>query len=180
MLERRLARDRPTLGICLGAQLMAAALGADVYPGPAKEIGWAPLTLSEAGHLSPLHPLSAVSVLHWHGDIVELPTGCTALASTPSCPIQAFSRGSNQLGLQCHPEFTATIEPWLIGHATELANTGIDPNTLRRDTTRHHSALSRAAEKLWGEWLANLDQDRAAPPHADSLLSPSPDSFSSS
>src|SRR2546425_8990657 len=84
VLEARLARDLPALGVCLGSQLMARALGARVYPGPRKEIGWAPVTLTEAGRRSCLAPFGSAPtpVLHWHGDTFDLPAGATRLAST--------------------------------------------------------------------------------------------------
>src|SRR5260370_18106695 len=74
-IAARLAANKPMLGICLGAQMMAAALGARVAPGPVKEIGWAPLTLTAAGAASVLAALGATPVLHWHRDHRELPSG---------------------------------------------------------------------------------------------------------
>src|ERR1700691_5227717 len=78
----RTGGEKPILGICLGAQMMAAALGARVAPGPVKEIGWAPLALTPAGQKSVLAPLASNLVLHWHGDNCELPADCSVLAST--------------------------------------------------------------------------------------------------
>lgn len=157
LLRARLAADRPTLGICLGAQLMAAALGARVYPGPAKEIGWSALELSGEAAANPLAVLREVPVLHWHGDTFDLPEGGTLLASTPLCANQAFSRGPNVLGLQFHPKVLgARFEHWLLGHANELATAGIDPVTLRRDAGRHASGLERAGAALLTGWLSRL------------------------
>jgi GMP synthase (glutamine-hydrolysing) len=103
-IAARLAANKPILGICLGAQMMAAALGARVAPGPVKEIGWAPLTLTAAGETSVLAPLGTSPVLHWHGDNCDLPAGCERLAATPHCPVQAFARTPSQLALQFHLE----------------------------------------------------------------------------
>jgi GMP synthase (glutamine-hydrolysing) len=158
ILEGRLAAGRPTLGICLGAQLMARALGARVYPGPAKEIGWAPLTLTEAGRASVLAPLAQTPVLHWHGDTFDLPAGASLLASTEICPNQAFARGPNILGLQFHGETDgAGIESWLIGHACELAAAGIDPRVIRAESRRCGPVLAAAARHVFADWLAGLD-----------------------
>lgn len=157
LLRARLDADRPTLGICLGAQLMAAALGAPVYPGPSKEIGWAPLTLTDEGRDGPLRALADVPVLHWHGDTFDLPGGCTLLASTDLCRQQAFARGSTILGLQFHAEAVAkNFEHWLIGHACELAAADIDPRDLRLHASRHASRLEVAAERMLAAWLDGL------------------------
>src|SRR5262249_30752243 len=130
---------RPILGICLGSQLMAKALGARVYKGKRKEIGWSPLTLTDAGKRSPLRALGArPSVLHWHGDTFDLPEDATLLASTPAYRNQAFAWKDHALALQFHPEVTAHgLERWFIGHATEIATTrGVDVPSLRRATRR--------------------------------------------
>lgn len=158
LLRARLAADRPTLGICLGAQLMAAALGARVYPGPAKEIGWSALDLPDAASPNPLAALRDVPVLHWHGDTFDLPEGSTLLASTALCANQAFSRGPNVLGLQFHPELLgARFEHWLLGHANELASAGIDPITLRRDAQRYADDLETAGADMLTDWLSHLE-----------------------
>jgi GMP synthase (glutamine-hydrolysing) len=154
MIGRRLGLQRPTLGICLGAQLMAKSLGADVAPGPAKEIGWAPIELTDAGRTSPLRHLENVDVLHWHGDNFDLPPACQGLAFTAHCPFQAFSRGQNVLGLQFHIEADPRrIEAWLIGHTIELGRAAIDPRAIRRDTARYGRALPETGGRIFNEWL---------------------------
>ncbi|WP_035706762.1 glutamine amidotransferase [Niveispirillum irakense] len=157
LLERRLAAGLPTLGICLGAQMMAQALGARVYPGPGKEIGWAALDLTDAGRNSPLRHLDGVAVLHWHGDTFDLPDGAVNLASTTLCAHQAFMHGPAMLGLQFHGEVDADeIERWLIGHANEIATVGLDPRTLRADSRTHGEPVKKAGAALFREWLSDL------------------------
>jgi GMP synthase (glutamine-hydrolysing) len=150
----RLAAGKPTLGICLGAQMMAAALGARVAPGPVKEIGWAPLQLTAEGQKSLLAPLGTTPVLHWHGDNCELPAGCTRLASTQHCPVQAFMAAPAQLGLQFHLETEpARFETWLVGHTVELGKAGIDPRRLRERAREFASATRAAGQKVFSAWL---------------------------
>ena len=162
VIAQRLAAGRPVLGICLGSQLMARALGARVYPSTGKEIGWAPLQLSAAGRASCLAALGEeTAVLHWHGDTFDLPSGAALLGSTPRYPNQAFAWKRHGLALQCHIEVEASgLERWYVGHACELAATpGLAVPTLRA-AARHWAPLlaPRAAQCLDG-WLDGL------PPH---------------
>lgn len=155
-LRRRLVAGRPTLGVCLGAQMIAAALGARVYPGPVKEIGWSPLTLTGAGRMSALAALdgASTSMLHWHGDTFDLPAGATLLAGSAAYPHQAFAWGGAALALQCHAEIDpARIERWLIGHTVELAHADIDLAALRAQTAWHGPVLARQARLAFGAWL---------------------------
>lgn len=157
LIETRLCAGLPTLGICLGAQLIAAALDARVAPTGTKEIGFAPIELTEAGRAGPLRHLADVPVLHWHGDGFDLPIGATLLATT-AVSNQAFAIGQHVLGLQFHPEAETAhdLEAWLIGHACELAGAWIDPRTLRADARRHGQALAQAGQAMMAEWLAGL------------------------
>ncbi|MHA7133099.1 glutamine amidotransferase [Oerskovia turbata] len=162
----RLRARRPTLGICLGAQLMAHALGAEVAATGRHEIGYAPLTLTDAGRESVLASLDGVPVLHWHGDQFTIPPGAARLAETPGFPRQAFSYGSHALGLQFHLEADHTrIEAWLVGHAHELAAAGIDPRRVRADAARHGPTLADAATRVLDAWVAQATAslDASAP-----------------
>jgi GMP synthase (glutamine-hydrolysing) len=154
-VERRLASQRPTLGICLGAQVMARALGAKVFPMQAKEIGWGGVDLAEAGKSSPLSRLDRTAVLHWHGDTFDLPDGATLLASTAACRHQAYVWGRAALALQFHIEVTASgLERWLIGHALEISGApGVTVAGLRRGAAIHADALGRAARDCLTDWL---------------------------
>jgi len=156
--KTRLAAANPTLGICLGAQILSRAIGGGVHPGPAKEIGWAPIDLTDAGQDSVLSALCDIPVLHWHGEVCELPHGVDSLAHTPGCATQAFIPGPNALALQFHIEAGADgIEPWLIGHTGEIAQTpGVTVASLRADTCQHGSALRATASKVFQRWFAEI------------------------
>ncbi len=157
LMGERLARDRPTLGICLGAQLLAMACGGSVRPGTEAEIGYAPVTLTNAARDSVLEPLRSVPVLHWHGDVISTPPELPPLASTPLCENQAFARWPNVLGLQFHLEAdNASLERWLIGHTYELAARGVSVAGLREDASAHAARLAFRAQQVFDNWLSGL------------------------
>jgi len=161
LIRARLRQKRPTLGICFGAQLIAAAAGGRVYPGSqGKEIGW---LLIHAGPDSARFPAFAallepgLRLLHWHGDTFDLPAEADLLASTEAYPNQAFAIGRHALGLQFHPEVSAaTLERWYVGHAGELAQAAIDVCDLRAQSCEFAPALERAAQMFWKDCLADL------------------------
>lgn len=156
-VRERLDAGKPLVGICLGAQMIAAASGQRVYPGPAKEIGWDALQLTPEGASSCLSALAACDnqVLHWHGDTFDLPEGATLLASTRLVRHQVFVIGQHVLGLQCHLEAQGQqIERWLIGHTAELSAARIDLHALRADSQQWGNRLEQAAQAVFLNWLA--------------------------
>ena len=161
LLERRLKKDRPTLGICLGSQLMAKALGSRVFAGPVKEIGWGRVDLTEAGSASCLSGLAGAEarVLHWHGDTFDLPAQAVRLASNALYENQAFAHGRAALALQFHLEADPRqLEEWYVGHAVELAAAGVSVNQLRAATQAIARGLRAQAETVFGRWLHEIGQ----------------------
>ncbi|MDR3358001.1 MAG: glutamine amidotransferase [Desulfovibrio sp.] len=151
----RLVSARPLLGICLGGQLMAAALGARVYAGQGKEIGWGGIGLTDEGRNGPLGELEGRPVLHWHGDTFDIPPGARRLAFTSLTPNQAFSAARGQLALQFHPEADAgRMETWLVGHCCELAASGVAPGKIREDALALGDAARAAGQAFLRRWLA--------------------------
>jgi GMP synthase (glutamine-hydrolysing) len=155
LITKRLKTNKKTLGICLGAQLIARILGASVYPMEQLEIGFSCVQLSEDGLKSCLEPLNGeIPVLHWHGEQFDIPKGAKHLASSMSCANQAFAVGNTVLALQFHLEIDPDrIEQWLVGHAAELNMALIDPRDLRQQTSLHAKALKAVAPKIISSWL---------------------------
>lgn len=159
LLDWRLARNRLTIGICLGAQLMARVLGARVYPGHIKEIGFGSVSLTEEGRKSCLKTFEHGSVLHWHGDTFDLPANAVRLASNVNYQNQAFGYGANAIAFQFHPEAGGdNFEGWLIGHAAELIQAGKDVSLLRAEYLRLRSDLKHNAGICLASWLAERQQ----------------------
>lgn len=160
-IKQRLTADQPTLGICLGAQLIARALGMRVFPGDETEIGWKPLLLSDAGYASPARHLGAEHgfMFHWHGENFDLPNEAVLLAGTEACLHQIFGWGSSTLAFQCHPEVRARdLEKWFVGHAVEIAAVS-DTNVaqLRSDSLRYGADLERNGRRCFTEWLDKMN-----------------------
>jgi GMP synthase (glutamine-hydrolysing) len=172
-VRRSLNASRHVLGICLGAQLMAKALGARVTAMPHKELGWASLQATPAGERHPLRWLlqGSPEVLHWHGETFELPPGATRLCGTPECANQAFSVGRGALGLQFHPEVSfEQLETWFVAHTLELSSIGRDVSALRRESKAKAPLLHGLIRRFLNDWLTWVEQ--AYVPVADAGPSP--------
>lgn len=161
LIRLRLKEKRSVIGICLGAQLIAAACGASVHPGTqGKEIGWAPI---HAGRDAALYPEFAallapgLCVLHWHGDTFHLPANSHHLAATNAYSSQAFAIGRHALGLQFHVEVSARgLERWYVGHACELGAAKVSVAELRQQSEKFAPALEEASRQFWKEWLRKV------------------------
>jgi GMP synthase (glutamine-hydrolysing) len=136
LLESAVEQDVPVLGICLGAQLLARALGGAVTSASEPEIGWLEIVPTEAAADDPLfcHLETAAGVYQWHYDVFEPPPGARVLASSAQIPNQAFRvDGADVWGIQFHPEATPKLwELWIARHPVEVKEAGVDVGALRR------------------------------------------------
>ncbi|KQQ03705.1 MULTISPECIES: glutamine amidotransferase-related protein [unclassified Rathayibacter] len=155
LLQDRLHSRRPTLGVCFGAQLIAAALGERVYAGPTREVGFRTIEPTEAGLRSPLRHFAGVPVMQWHGDTFDLPPSATVLATSEEYPVEAFGIGDWLLGVQFHPELTGEMAGrWLEGDAAYAAEAGYCSGTLEADVDAGRFArMLTATELALTEWL---------------------------
>ncbi len=160
LVREAIARDMPVLGICLGAQIIATALGAGVRRAPEKEIGWYPVAPSDAGCSDSLLGCfdGTEEIFQWHGDMFEIPEGAQHIASSPGCPNQAFRYGENVYGLQFHLEVDeAMIERWLNveHHKAEIAALGgqIDPHVVRVQTKANIERSSALARRVFAGFI---------------------------
>ena len=157
-LRSRLASAGPTLGICLGAQMMAASLGSSVYKGETVEIGFRTVEPTDAGVRSPVRHFAGVPVVQWHGDTFELPAGATRLAGSSSYANEAYSLGDFALAVQFHPELTGSMyDEWIADGERELAELDIDHESLRQQRDEHATRAEAASAAMLDEWLTALE-----------------------
>jgi GMP synthase (glutamine-hydrolysing) len=154
------ADGKPVLGICLGAQLLARALGAPVGANPVKEIGWYDLSPTEAGRADPLfrHFGATEKIFQWHGDTFAIPHGAVHLASSPDCANQAFRYGDNAYGLQFHLEVDeAMIGRWLhtpvMCRELESLHGQVDPAVIARQTPDFIGRSHELGTAVFGEFI---------------------------
>jgi GMP synthase (glutamine-hydrolysing) len=157
LIEAAVRAGAPVLGVCLGSQLVAAALGARVAPAPAKEIGWLSVTLKEAAAADPLFaPLPAsFTALHWHGDAFELPEGATSLASSAMTEHQAFRHGDRTYGVLFHLEVTLhEVQAMMTDSGSELAEAGVSAEGLLSETEHGIGLAAEIGVPLFRRWAA--------------------------
>jgi GMP synthase-like glutamine amidotransferase len=155
-LQRFLA-GKPVLGICLGSQFMAKALGATIRPGRALEIGMTPIYLTNEGKQDPVFGSfpEAFSVFEWHGEIFDLPKDCLPLAGSDIAPLQAFRYGSRAYGLLFHLEMEpAGIDALCRECATDLTKTRLTAQQVKTTALPQLPALHRMADHLIGHLLS--------------------------
>ncbi len=157
LLRQALDSARPVLGVCLGAQLLAAAGGARVYAGdPPKEIGWSTIKLTAEGRGDPLGRFLAnpntdepTTVFQWHGDTFDLPPGAVPLARSMRVPQQAFRLGRTAYGFQFHFEVTEQIiRNWVALWRKEMLAQGVSADEIFSGLKEHLPLLNRRGEEL--------------------------------
>ena len=157
-LQAAVRAQLPTLGVCLGAQLLAQSLDRRVYANPVKEIGWYEIELLPAAMDDPLFSGSQQreSVFEWHGDTFDLPAGAVLLARGTTCAHQAFRYGPNAYGLQFHLEMTAEMvadwlaEPCMCGELVEAPY--LDPHEISRRAPEGLAAMAPLTERVYGRF----------------------------
>lgn len=155
-------KEVPVLGHCLGAQLMAKALGGEVTRNKVKEIGWGEVEVCDnAVARAWFGDLVRFEAFHWHGETFGIPFGATRVLANAHCANQAFALGRH-LGLQCHVEMTEEfVRAWVRAGAAEIrksaASPGVQrPQEIERRLGERVAALQKIAERIYGRWFEGL------------------------
>ena len=160
LIEAALKAEKPVLGVCLGSQLLASVLGAEVKKGNHKEIGWFPVALTEAASTDRLFSEVERSfwAYHWHGDVFDLPAGAVSLASSAQTQCQAFVYGVRAYGLLFHLEATRKIvEDMVRGFAGELDEEKIEGAEIIDQTCEHLPQLQRIGASVFQRWASLIE-----------------------
>jgi GMP synthase (glutamine-hydrolysing) len=155
LIEKALQAQVPILGVCLGSQLLAATLGAAVTKGQRKEIGWYPVTLADSCRDDPLWSgvESPFTAYHWHGDVFDLPSGATALASSAMTKCQAFRYGRSAYGFLFHMEVTPQIIQNMVEtFSDELREAKVDGAEILRRAPDHLPRLQAIGSLVFQRW----------------------------
>jgi GMP synthase (glutamine-hydrolysing) len=160
LIEDAMKMNLPVLGVCLGAQILAAALGAKVDRNPnGKEIGWHPIRLHDSAKDDRLmRGLPAtMTPFHWHGDIFDLPPGAISLASSDKTPCQAFRHGDKAYGFQFHFEVTReSVAAMADAFAKELVRENIPADRMIAQVAEFMPPLEKISEKVFSRWASPI------------------------
>ena len=159
LIRAAVAKDIPVIGHCLGAQLMAKALGGSVGRNPVKELGWGDIEVCDPAATAWLGDIKTIAAFHWHGETFTIPVGATRILGNRFCANQAFVMGSH-LGMQCHVEMGEDmIRAWSRHWAEENAPASASvqtPEQMCEDMGKRIAAMRTAADRLYTRWIAGL------------------------
>lgn len=155
LIEQALKNGCPVLGICLGSQLLARTLGAEVKKGSRKEIGWHRVTLTEDGLLDGLFKglESSFVGFHWHGDVFDVPAGAVSLVQSDLTPCQVFRHGASAYGVLFHMEVTVDIVRAMVqAFPDDLREVGLAASSVLQEADDHLASLTERGDRVFAGW----------------------------
>jgi GMP synthase-like glutamine amidotransferase len=166
LVREAVRKDVPTLGHCLGGQLMSKALGGEVTRTRVKEIGWGQVEVADNSVARGwFAPVTAFEPFHWHGETFSIPPGATRVLGNAHCANQAFATGRH-LGLQCHVEMTEDlVRKWCQGGGADeiresAASPGVQPPAkIEKNLETRIAALHKVADRIYDRWTEGLSKN---------------------